>query len=144
MYKFPLESVLKCRENIEKKHAQELANIQLDHSNAIKDLRLLISYAEEISEKLNAEEKKGISPKEALLFHSITNKTKIDISKKETEINEINLLIEKKRKELNTASIEKKVVEKLKEKDRKKYLKEMITRHQKEMDEIAVSRYSKR
>ena len=144
MYKFSLEPVLKFRDNVKKKHAQEMANLKSDFFDAKKDLKSLVSYAKEISEKLGKEEKGGISPKEALLFRSFIKKREIDICQQKKMISALNGRIEKKREVLNNASIEKKVVEKLKEKDRKKFFKEMTVQHQKEMDEIAISRHTKR
>lgn len=143
MYKFPLESVLKCRENVEKKHAQDMASLKTDLREADRKLSESVSLTRGFVEKLEEEEKRGVTPQEVLLYKSFIKKSNLAISEQKRLIESLNELIEKKRQELNAASVEKKVVVKLKEKDRKKYFQEMTKRHRKEMDDIAVMRHTR-
>ena len=77
------------------------------------------------------------------MYKSCIKKTNMDIADQRKVIATISELIEKKRQELNNAAIEKKVMTKLQEKDRKKVCSEVTKRHHKEMDDVAVLRHSR-
>ena len=141
MYKFSLETVLTYRKNIEKRYEQEMGVLKQKLADNQKELSKYIDHAVFIADRLLEEEKKGISSAAASIYRSSGQAARRKIEDQKKKILSIENALERKRLKLSRAMVEKKVVEKLKEKDRKKYLMELSRINQKEMDEIASMRH---
>ena len=70
------------------------------------------------------------------------HKLKEDINTQNEKIEEINIELDKTREELVQAQMDRKVMEKLKKKDREKYMADRKRKEQNELDEIAIIRYN--
>ncbi len=143
MYKFSLETVLTYKKNIETRHVQEMGALKQKLSDNQKELLKYIKEARLIADELLEEEKGGINPAEASIYRSSGQVARQKVDNKKKNILSIEDALEKKRFELNNALVEKKVVEKLKEKDKKKYFLELKKIDQKKTDEIASMRHKK-
>ncbi len=137
-YKFSMESILNLRENKEKNTMENLAKVQnqLETQKAIlKDLIM-----EEKKIKSNGTKFKDIHE----LRHHNLYKEEIEekISKQDELIDKTNIKLEEVRRELIEAQKERKIMEKLKEKDMDNYINNMKHLEQKELDEIAVLKYA--
>ena len=143
MYKFSLETVLTYKKNIEKRHVQEMGALKQKLVDNQKELSKYIKEARLIADNLLEEEEGGINPAEALIYRSSGQVARQKVDNKKKNILSIEDALEKKRFELSSALVEKKVVEKLKEKDKKKYFMELKKIDQKKIDEIASMRHKK-
>lgn len=136
-YKFSLESVLEVRSNDEKSVLEDFVRVQNSlvekedrKARLEKDLKLFLRknisntsiqefimrnhYKSDLEEKIRLQ--------------------KIDIDKKKIELENI-------RTKLQEAQKDKKIIEKLKEKDVEEYKSEISKKNQKEIDEFAVLRF---
>lgn len=136
-YKFSLESVLEVRSNDEKSVLEDFVRVQNSlvekedrKARLEKDLKLFLRknisntsiqefimrnhYKSDLEEKIRLQ--------------------KIDIDKKKIELENI-------RTKLQEAQKDKKIIEKLKEKDLEEYKSEISKKNQKEIDEFAVLRF---
>ena len=136
-YKFSLESVLKVRKNEEKNVLEDfvLAQNKLIREESLRHI---------INEELNLCLENGTC---AINIQSLMMKThyKEDLSSKlriqDMLIEEKKIELEQVRKRLVIAQKDKKMMEKLKEKDLDDYKTEISKENQKEIDEFAVLRY---
>ena len=76
-------------------------------------------------------------------YKDFINKLLVDISAQKVVVQNITKLLEIKRKEVNDVLKEKKVLEKLKENQKKKYYQEFEQYDRRELDDIASSRYGR-
>ena len=137
-YKFSMESILNLRENKEKSTMENLAKVQNQLEIQKDILKDLIMEEEKI--KSNCTKLKDIHE----LRHHNLYKEEIEekISKQDELIDKTNIKLEEVRRELIEAQKERKIMEKLKEKDMDNYINNMRQVEQKELDEIAVLKYA--
>lgn len=138
-YSFSMERVLEWRENQEKDSMEKFAVVQneLLHEKSLLDK--LINEFENLK-------KKGLS------YKSINELRQYELYKQsiEDEIEKQNEIIDKKtieleemRLELVAAQEDRKIMEKLKERDFSNYQKEVNAAEQKELDEMAILKFKK-
>ncbi len=144
MYRFRLQSVLKFRRNMERHHVQEISKLRMGLAEEERRLSRFMEEVKTAADHLVEEAGKGIDPREAALYRSYIISARTRIREQEGRILSLERNIEKKRSELISASREKKVMEKLKEKDHKRYLINQRRADQKEMDDYAVKGYVRR
>ncbi len=137
-YKFSMESILNLRENKEKNTMENLAKVQNQLEIQKDILNDLIMEEEKI--KSNCTKFKDIHE----LRHHNLYKEEVEekISKQDELIDKTNIKLEEVRRELIEAQKERKIMEKLKEKDMDNYINNMKHIEQKELDEIAVLKYA--
>lgn len=132
-----MESVLKIRKNEEKNVLETFVGAQN---------RLIEEEAqkEKYQEEMDAWLEKGVSSRDIQSL-MMENLYKLDLEKK---IKKQEILVEEKRQELEklrvklqAAQKDKKIIEKLKEKNLEDYKNELSKKNQKEIDEFAVLRY---
>lgn len=133
-----MESILNLRENKEKNTMENLAKVQNQLEIQKDILNDLIMEEEKI--KSNCTKFKDIHE----LRHHNLYKEEIEekISKQDELIDKTNIKLEEVRRELIEAQKERKIMEKLKEKDMDNYINNMKHLEQKELDEIAVLKYA--
>lgn len=134
-YKFSMEKILNLRESKEKNILEEMNSIRRKLEEQEITLRKLLKDAN----KLRKESYNNILE---LQYHNLQkSKLRDDIDEKNKEIDGILIELEDVRQELVEAQKERKIMEKLKEKDKEKYIKNIQSQEQKELDEIAVLKY---
>lgn len=137
-FSFPLQKVLDVRQHVEDQRAIELGQAKqelfkeqqlLNHLQMLKEKALNISE-EELTQALH------LSKIQMLESYLIQLNEKIDVQKKliKTKKSEVN----KKRRELLKASQEKKIVEKLKERQLEVHRKSVRLQENKIIDEVAL------
>ncbi len=136
---FPLQKVLDVRQHVEDQRAIELGQAKqelfkeqnlLNHLKMLKD-KALHTSEEEIAESLQ------LSKIQMLESYLIQLNEKIDKQKK--IIKKKSEAVEKKRRELLKATQEKKVVEKLKERQLENHRKSVRLQENKMIDEVAIN-----
>ena len=136
-YKFSLEKVLEWRENSEKTVAKRFALLQDElhyQTTTLNNLRLEDENIKKRILKLNNIHEL----KQQYLFkQSLEEK----IEKQIRLIDEIRAKLEELRLELLEAQKNRKIMEKLKEKDYAAFKEELMNKEQKELDEMAVLKY---
>ena len=138
-YSFSMESVLEWRESIEKTSMEKYAAAQYELKHEIQVLEHLNKENEQIKEKsLSC---KNIVEIRHLQLYKQTIDERIEAQIEIVEIKKDEL--EKLRLELIHAQKDRKIMEKLKEKDFSNYNEESKREDQKNLDEIAVLKYKR-
>ncbi|TFZ39920.1 flagellar export protein FliJ [Soehngenia longivitae] len=136
-YIFSMEKVLDYREDIEKLKREEFAKINLEISQLEIEIAKINIELKEINEKIfkiqNANELFQMQLyREAL-------EEKLEIQK--LLLSEKRKALEDKRVELTKAQADKKIMEKLKEKDYSQFMYKKNLKEQKELDEFSVMKF---
>lgn len=138
-YKFSLEKVLEWRQDSEKKVAKKFAILQDELQYQINTLNNLRMEDENIKKKILQLNNIQDLKQQYLFKQSIEEK----IERQEILIEETKAKLEELRLELLEAQKNRKIMEKLKEKDYAAYKHEIDYKEQKELDEMAVLKYGK-
>ena len=142
-FTFRLQVVLDIKEKLLEEKLLEVAKVQRGLQEAVQKQKELESYQIEINNALMNVFKSGndLDIVEIQRYKDFINKLIVDISNQKVIIQNVQKLLEIKRKEVNEVLKEKKVLEKLKENQKKKYYKELEYNSRKELDDITSSRY---
>lgn len=145
-FQFRLQVVLDIKEKLLEQKLLELSKVQRGLQEAIDKQKTLESYQLEINQALLRVFQSGndLDLVEVQRYKDFINKLIVDISNQKVVVQNITKLLEMKRKEVNEVLKEKKVLEKLKENQQKKYYKEFEEYQRQELDDIASSRYARR
>ena len=142
-FKFRLQVVLNMKEKELEKRLLELAKIQKSLQEAKDRLAKLDHYQKEINFALEDVFRSGndLNITEVQRYRNYINKLIVDFSNQKVMITNINKLLAKKQQEVNEVLKEKKVLEKLKERQQKTYYLNFENAERKELDDISSSRY---
>ena len=143
MYRFNLQFLLDYRKRIEEGIQIELSHIQRELE---KERQLLISFKEEKSyyeEELARREEKRIDVDEGILYRDYLKGMRIKIKKQREIIARILPELDKKRDELRAATKKRTVLEKVREKDWKRFVKVLAKNDGMFMDEIGIRKYQR-
>lgn len=141
-FNFRFQSMLNVKEKLQEQKEAEFGKaiqslefekkkydeIVLNRQNSITALKELINTK--------------ISPKEVSEYNSYINKLKNDLVIQQKVIVKAENLVELKRKELQSAIMETKKYEKLKEKDYEIFMEELKVKENQELDEVVTYRYT--
>ena len=136
-YKFKMEKVLEYKSTVEKNKVEDYARInqRLDiESEHLNDLE--VQFEAKKNEKLT--DVNGL--KMQFLYKE---KLKTELMHQKKKVDEIIHKANDARDILIEARKDRKIMEMLKEKDREKFNREMLTREQKELDDFSVMRFAK-
>jgi len=144
-FKFRFENILKYRENIEKQKSLDFLNAEEAYNRQIKKIKILEEKRDEIFSSLK---EISSSPNFDIIsfnmLRSFALKIENDIRFEREILFQLKEIMELKRQELIKASQEKKVMEKLREKDYNNYIDFMNKKETIELDEISSKAYNKR
>jgi flagellar FliJ protein len=142
-FQFRLQVVLDIKEKLLEEKLLELSKIQRGLQDAIHKQKTLENYQLEINEAIMRVFQSGndLDLVEVQRYKDFINKLIVDISNQKVVIQNITRVLDMKRKEVNDILKEKKVLEKLKENQQKKYYREFEQHDRRELDDIAASRY---
>lgn len=142
-FTFRLQVVLDIKEKLLEEKLLEVAKVQRGLQEAVQKQKELEGYQMEINNALMNVFKSGndLDVVEIQRYKDFINKLIVDISNQKVVIQNVQKLLEIKRKEVNEVLKEKKVLEKLKENQKKKYYKELEYNSRKDLDDITSSRY---
>ncbi len=144
-YKFRLQTVLDLKVKKLEEKMLELSKI-LTVLNAEKDkLQKLIDIKSSTTGTLTNmyAQDNILDISEIQLYKNYIVKITMNISRQNGVIENVNKLIKAKQLEVSQALKEKKIFEKLKENEQNKYYKEIQVQENRELDDIAISRYAR-
>lgn len=136
-YIFSMEKVLDYREDIEKLRAEEFAKIKLEISGIEKEIAKLNIELKETNEKI-FEVQNAYELIQVQLYREALEE-KLEIQK--LLLSEKKKALEDKRAELTKAQSDRKIMEKLKEKDYSQFMYKKNMKEQKELDDISVMKF---
>ena len=143
-FQFRLQVVLDIKEKLLEQKLLELSKVQRGLQDAVNKQKTLEGYQAEINEALLNVFQSGneLDLVEVQRYKDFINKLIVDISNQKVVVQNITKLLDIKRKEVNDVLKEKKVLEKLKENQKKKFYHEFEAYERNELDDIASSRYA--
>ncbi len=144
-FRFRFENVLKYRENIEKQKSVEFLDAEKAYIRQKKKVEKLIGEREELFSLMK--ELSSSFDFDLVTFNMIREfalKIEEDIRFEKDVLFQLKKVMEEKRRELIKASQDKRIMEKLKEKDYSAYLREENRKEVIELDEIASKTYNKK
>ena len=144
MYKFPLEPVLNHRSFIVENLQKELAILEKILSGEKRNLRSYKKAKYEFLSELQKKEEEGVTISEIVLYSSFVERLSMDIIEQRERIVEAVRKVDLKRDDLIEAMKKMKMLEKLKEKERKAYRQEVMKKEQRFLDEVATNRFTRR
>lgn len=135
-FQFRLESVLNIREKFEDKKKQEYSDALNKLQREVELKEKLVNESISLFSLLRTKMLDSISPREIIFYNNYANYLKVRIAEQEDNIMLAKKRAEEKRQELIEASKQKKMLEKLKEKEWINFLDEENKKEQKIIDEI--------
>ena len=144
-FKFSLEKVLKHRqilEDLSQRDYQEALAVLNQRQNELNEMVLKIVESRADAERLEVQS--GPAAVERVKqIHEFIKLQDIRIARKQIQINEAKNLVEARQEILRQKAMDKKIIERLKEKKRLDHLEEERKNEQKETDEMVSMRFLK-
>ncbi len=141
MYRFNLQVLLDYRKRVEEGIQIELSDVQ---RKLKEEKQLLISYREEknfYEEELARREEREIDVEEGILYRDYLKGMRAKIKKQEEIVARMRVELDKKREELLAITKNRKILEKVKEKDWNKFARELERREVMFIDEVGIRGY---
>lgn len=136
-FNFKLQSVLKYRAHLENLAHQEAMKASMDIARCENEIAELHKTRQSVAERIAQETAKGISAQMFRHYNGYLDSLDGDIVRKENEKIQLNKILAVRQQELTKKSVERKVIERLKEKKRMAYIEEMVAEEQKMADDMA-------
>ncbi len=141
MYRFNLQVLLDYRKRVEEGIQIELSHVQ---RKLEEEKQLVISYREEknfYEEELLRREEREIDVEEGILYRDYLKGMRAKIKKQEEIVTRMRVELDKKREELLAVTKNRKILEKVKEKDWEKFARELARREGMFIDEVGIRGY---
>ncbi len=141
MYRFNLQVLLDYRKRVEEGIQIELSHVQRKFEE---ERQLILSYQEEknfYEEELARREEREIDVEEGILYRDYLKGMRVKIKKQEEIVARMRVELDKKREELLAVTKNRKILEKVKEKDWKKFARELARREGMFIDEVGIRGY---
>ena len=144
-YSFRLQPVLDIKTNKLNEKLVELAEVQQVLSVEQEKLDNLISAKNNAYEELIQiySLEKTLNIQEVCNYKGYLGKVDIEIKQQEERIENVMFFVKQKQNEVNEALKEKKILEKLKEKEKIAYINSFLAQEAKELDDISSTRYAR-
>lgn len=136
-FDFKLQSVLNYREHLENLARQEVIQVLKDMTDCEKRIKQIRQAQQLLADQMENEAVKGIS---AILFRQYNDYLDSlgdDIALKLQELEQLQKMLAVKQQFLTKKSVDRKVIERLREKKRGEYLEEVMYEEQKIADDIS-------
>jgi len=143
MYRFNLQVLLDYRKRVEEGIQIELSDVQ---RKLEEEKQLLISYREEknfYEEELARREEREIDVEEGILYRDYLKGMRAKIKKQEEIVARMRVELDKKREELLALTKNRKILEKVKEKDWEKFARDLARREGIFIDEVGIRGYQR-
>lgn len=134
---FKLKSVLNYREHLENLARQEVMKVLTDMDECRKRMERMRQARQMLAVQVEKETVKGIS---AILFRQYNDymdSLERDISLMEQDLAQLQKVLAVKQQFLTKRSVDRKVIERLRDRKRAEYLQEVMSEEQKSADEIS-------
>jgi len=138
---FRFESLLKYKAFIEEAIRHELADVSEKMEAEEKRLSTLEGIWRQAVGELKERQMKHVPSHEILMYHTYLQQLSLEIGKQRERVIEIQRVYHEKRESLIGAAQERKIVEKVREKDKQQVNEEANRAEKKVMDETAKNRY---
>lgn len=136
--KFKLQAVLKYRKTLEEQAQQRLAEF-LNAQNLLNQQQdEASSQLNELARQLGQKQRDGLTVLEMRLFEDQIYHHRQQCDKLQIQLVEVDTLINERRQELLVAARERKIIEKLKEKQLAEYLSKLERKERVMLDEISL------
>lgn len=142
-YKFKLETVITYRQNLEDLAKEKLVREEHILRNHIERLATLKEERQAMIVDLEERKKKSLPASLFSFFMDGIQLKENAIQMQNNTIESQRQVVERVRKDLHEKVKARKVIEKAKERDYQKYLKEYLRREQNESDEMAILRFGR-
>ncbi len=136
-FTFKLESVLKYRKHLENLAQEEVVKAHINVINSEKKLKYLKQESLKSTQELDKSTLKGITATLFRQYNDYIDSVQGDIVAKIKELQTLKQIFAQKHKELTQKSVDRKIIERLKEKKRLEYMDEVLTEEQIIADEVA-------
>ncbi len=138
---FSLSTVLRYRKSIEEEVAKETASLR----KRLEEEELLLMNMERQKEEAikHYREKRSQTVEEINLFHSFLSSIDIEIIRQKKKVSEMVKGYDRKREELISAAMDKKIMETLRDREWQEYQRLIFFAEQKDMDEVATNNYGR-
>ncbi len=135
---FKLQSLLNYKKHLEQMARQEMAKAVAEVNACEQQIQDLKDNRESSAQRLDSLVEKGVDAKEFKLYHGfLTAVDRMIVDEKNRKF-ELEKTLNKKRSILKKRTIDKKAMERLRDRRAEEYTGEMLRAEQKELDEIAA------
>lgn len=139
-FRFSLQKVLDYREQLEEEAKNRFALVQRQYREAREQLAALSSELKTQEERLYGQVVDNAG--ERWLLESFIKGLRADVESSTARVSNLQMMRDEMRKVLATRSMDRKLLEKLKERKRRQYLLDERLKEQRFNDEIATLRYN--
>ena len=136
-FKFKLQSLLNFRKHLERVAQQDMAKTVLALTVCEKQIDTLQITHVQSTQRLEQIVEKGVGADQFRQHYAYLGAVQEMIAQEKQRMVQLGKVLEKKRLALKKRSIDKKAMERLREKQAKEYNQELLTAEQKELDEIS-------
>ncbi len=143
-YRFRLQPLLKLREHVERERQRELAEASLRVQNQQDQVQTIYTQTGAALESKREQQTGAIDPAEMQIFSRYLHRLKRDAIGAEEFLRALKKTEGNKREDLLEAARQRKIYEKLKERQRTAFYKEFETAATKEADEAGLNSYRAR
>ena len=142
-YKFRLETVLTYRRNLEEQAELQLAREQIILGGHFKRLGELKQSRVQMTEEQEIRKKRRMTSARFRFYQDLIVYNEKEIERQNGVIESQRQVVEKVREELEKKMRNRRVVENLRDRDHKMYVKELLRKEQNESDELALLRFGR-
>lgn len=143
MYRFNLQVLLDYRKRIEEGFQIELSLIQRELENARQELLSSQQEKTHYEEELAERESREVNLHESILYRDYLRGIRKKIEEQRGRVATIKIKFDKKQEELLTATKNRKVLEKVKEKHANEFIQELEKKERAFVDEVGIRRYQR-
>ena len=141
---FRLDSILNYRNYLEKMAQRNLVSAINEHIGWEREIEKLSKKRMEIARKCSDESFRGMDVPMYHIYRSFLQKVNDDLERATMSLKKTGEKIKEKKAVLKGESIKKKILETLKDLQRKKYMQRLETGEQKTIDELVITRKERR
>ncbi len=135
-FNFKLQPVLKYREHLENIAKQEYVQSYMDVTACEEQIKQMEQQYQIMANSVEQETRKGISAQLFRQYNDYLEALENDIELKRKEHEQLKKVLAVKQQTLTKKSVEKKVIERLKQKKREEYIEEFMAEEQKRADDM--------
>jgi len=138
MRPFRLHTVLSYRRTLENRAQERLVRAREEEERLLGETEREQTRLRGLCMEFEDKKRQGMNAGEVLVYQNHLYRMRNLIAQKESELQSARQEVARKKRELSQASRERKLLEKLKEKQDSRYLQYLEDKEKKELDEIAV------
>ena len=138
MKPFRLHTVLSYRRTLENRAQERLVRAREEEERLLREMEREQTRLRDLCMEFEDKKRQGMNVGEVLVYQNHLHRVRSLIAQRESELQSARNDVARKKGELSRASRERKLLEKLKEKQDRRYTQYLEDEEKKELDEIAV------